>query len=45
VSPNANSAPLPGFCNVIVGAVLPAVTRTLAVPVSPCGSVTVNVGE
>ncbi len=43
VSPKENSLPLPGVSMTTVGAVLPTVTVTLAVPVAPCGSRTVSV--
>ena len=43
VSPKLNSVPLTGVFSVTVGAVLPTVITTLAVPVRPAGSVTVSV--
>ncbi len=43
-SPKEKSAPSAGAVSVTVGAVLPAVTTRLAVPVSPSGSVTFRVG-
>ncbi|RGC66058.1 hypothetical protein C5N14_25410 [Micromonospora sp. MW-13] len=43
VSPKEKSRPLPGLFTVTVGAVLPTVMVTLALPVAPCGSRTVSV--
>jgi hypothetical protein len=43
VSPKEKSEPLPGELMVTVGTALPALMVTLAVPVAPCGSRTVNV--
>ena len=43
VSPKENSWPLAGVLMVTVGAVLPTLICTLAVPVAPCGSRTVSV--
>ena len=43
MSPKENSWPSAGACRVTVGAVLPTLTCTFAVPVSPVGSVTVSV--
>ena len=43
MSPKANSCPLAGALMVTVGAVLPTLICTLAVPVAPCGSRTVSV--
>lgn len=44
-SPKEKSPPSAGVVRVTAGAVLPAVTTRLAVPVSPSGSVTVRVGR
>src|SRR5688572_20648567 len=43
VSPKLNSCPFPGVDRLTVGAVLPTLMMTLAVPGRPCGSRTVNV--
>ncbi len=42
VSPKAKISPASGLSMVTVGAVLPTVIRTSAVPVAPCGSRTVS---
>jgi hypothetical protein len=43
VSPKLTSCPFAGEVIVTVGAVLPTPIWTFAVPVAPCGSVTVSV--